>query len=68
MELLDFNLPINVWKYVKPAQLASCLSGVTANQVGKILSKLAEDDERINKKKEKYNRLYFLPVKKSLFC
>ena len=37
---------------------------VTAIQVGRILTKLAIDDERIGKKKGKYIREYIIPIKK----
>ncbi len=66
MELLDFNLPPNEWSEVNPAKLSGFIKGTTANQIGRILTKISDDDERIVKKKNKYNTFYMLPLKKCL--
>ena len=65
LELLDFNLPVKDWSEITPARLAGFLGGkVTANQVGRILTKLAIDDERIGKCKDMRKRAYIIPLKK----
>lgn len=65
MELLDFSLSENEWRKVSPAKLAGFMGEkTTANQVGRILSKLSQNDERIVKKRDMCKTLYMLPLKK----
>lgn len=65
LELLDFNLPVKDWSEITPARLAGFLGGkVTANQVGRILTKLAIDDERIAKERNRHSTAYIVPLNK----
>ena len=43
------------------------IQGASAVQIGKILSKLSDTDERIVKDHSGYGRFYYLPVKKRLY-
>lgn len=63
LDLLDFDMPEENWREVTPAKIAYLVGGVTASQVGRILTKLSEDDDRVVKKKCDKTRHYILPIK-----
>ncbi|MEE3428729.1 MAG: VapE domain-containing protein [Ruminococcus sp.] len=67
LDLLDFNLPERDWIKVTSAKLAVFIQGASAVQIGKILSKLSDTDERIVKDHSGNGRFYYLPVKKRLY-
>ena len=66
LELLDFSLPVEYWSEVKPARLAGFMGSTNASQVGKILSKLADEDERIKKNKSNRCNSYTIPLKEGI--
>ena len=66
LDLLDFTLPERDWIKVSSAKLAVFIQGASAVQIGKVLSKLKDEDERIIKDHSGKQRYYILPVKKKL--
>lgn len=66
MELLDFSIDKKYWKEVRPAQLARFIGNVSAVQVGRILKKLSDSNEDIERKKCREYVLYKLPLRKDL--
>ena len=64
MGLLDFDLPLEQWSTTTPAKLAAFLHQASAVQVGRVLTKLSEEDERVRKEKVRYERMYFVPLKR----
>ena len=63
LDLLGFDMPEENWREVTPAKIAYLVGGVTASQVGRILTKLSEDDDRVVKRKVKHSKTYLLPIK-----
>ena len=59
LELLDFSIGEDYWTEVSSARLAGFITGANAVQIGKVLSKLADDGLIIAKRKRKYR----LPLK-----
>ncbi|MCR5653756.1 MAG: virulence-associated E family protein [Ruminococcus sp.] len=66
-ELFDFDLEVDYWTKVTPAKLARFLGGVSAVQVGKILSKLSQDDERVEVSNSHNRKYYTVPLKRSIY-
>ena len=66
MELLDFNLPPCEWSEVNPAKLSAFMPGTNAVQIGRVLSKLSEDDKRVLRKRYTHHISYVIPLKKHL--
>ncbi|MCR5652713.1 MAG: virulence-associated E family protein [Ruminococcus sp.] len=64
LELLDFTLEECYWSEVRPAALAGFMGNTNAVQVGKILTKLAEEDKRITVTSGNNVKKYLLPLKK----
>ena len=64
---LDWDQP--EWVYASPTQVleALCIRGVTAEQVGKVLTKLSNENPKIEKKRNKYSMRYLLPMPKDDF-
>ena len=63
--ILDkLNWDQSEWRYVSSTQVleALCIRGVTAEQVGKVLTKLSKRNPKIEKKRNKYSTLYLLPM------
>ncbi|MBR1730947.1 MAG: hypothetical protein IJ725_00730 [Ruminococcus sp.] len=67
LDLLDFELEEDYWSEVRPSALAGFMGKVPAVQVGKILSKLAEDDKRVKVIQKHKTRTYVVPLKKSVY-
>lgn len=66
LELLDFTLPPCEWSEVNPARLAGFLPKVEARQIGKILTKISQDNNRVVKKRNNNGVTYIIPLKKCL--
>lgn len=67
MELLDFSLPEEEWRKVSPAKIAELIRGSNAVQIGRVLTKLSEEDERVEKVRNSTKQIYYLPVSKAVF-
>ena len=66
LDLMDFTLDKQYWTEVNPAKLARFMTGISAMQVGKILTKLAGDDDRVEKVRKNNQNLYIVPLKRSI--
>lgn len=67
LELMDFSLGREYWSKVNPARLAGFMGNVSAVQVGKILSKLAQDDDRVEVINTNNKKQYIVPLKKGIY-
>ena len=65
-EKLDFNLPQEQWKWFKVSELHDALkSRIGLVQMGKLLAKLAHQNEQIKVKHTQGVRFYWLPLSSS---
>lgn len=62
LDLLDFDLPVENWRWVSPAVVASFIGRATSSRgVGRILTKLQQADSRIEFQRTNNKRLYKIP-------
>lgn len=67
LDLLDFDLPEEKWRWVSPAVVASFAGRATSSRgVGRILAKLSKADQRVEFKKTKFRNLYKIPLSETL--
>lgn len=63
LDLLDFNLPEEKWRWVSPAVVASYAGRATSSRgVGRILTKLQRSDTRVEKVRKSGGFLYKIPL------
>lgn len=63
LDLLDFDLPVEKWRWVSPAVVASFIGRATSSRgVGRILSKLKQADSRVEFERTNSRRLYKIPL------
>ncbi len=63
MDKLDFNAPVEQWKWKKVSEVAEAIGGRAANcaQIGRVLMKLTREDEHVKVKSKGNVKSYFLP-------
>ncbi|MGN0975260.1 MAG: VapE domain-containing protein [Gemmiger sp.] len=63
LDLLDFDLPVEKWRWVSPAVVASFIGRATSSRgVGRILTKLKQSDDRVEFQRTKARKLYKIPL------
>ena len=63
MDRLDFDLPVKWWEWLKVSEVLEAIEvrGVTASQLGRVLAKLAKQDDRVQVKNPGNVKRYLLP-------
>ncbi|MBQ6908489.1 MAG: hypothetical protein IJQ29_00105 [Synergistaceae bacterium] len=66
-DLLNWDAPINEWAYTTTTEILRKLDirNIDAQKLGYAIKKIARNDERIDKKRNKYGNTYLLPPLKS---
>ena len=62
MELLDFNIAADRWRWTYPVELAQYIQGAKAEQVGRVLTKLSKENTEVKKRRGSSGYLYYLPL------
>lgn len=66
MQLMDFSLPVDRWRYVSAADLVVHIAGATqkdTRQIGRVLAKMSREYPGRGRKKVMGKRLYTVPLK-----
>ena len=62
MELLDFSLTTDHWRWTSPVELSPYIQGAKAEQVGRVLTKLSKEIAIVKKFRHCSGYQYFLPL------
>lgn len=65
-EIIDLNKPTDTWLWFSPAEIAECYPKMSAEQVGRVFSKIAEEETRVQKARHKSGYKYLLPISRYL--
>ena len=62
MELLDFSLTTDHWRWTSPVELSPYIQGAKAEHVGRVLTKLSKEIAIVKKYRHCSGYQYFLPL------
>lgn len=62
MELLNFNLSAERWRWTYPVELSPFIQGAKAEQVGRVLTKLSKESAEVKKRRGRSGYQYNLPL------
>ena len=61
-QFLDFTQPVEDWLWHSPAEIAAYFPRVTAEQVGRVFSKIADEERDVTMRKTMTSNKYLLPI------
>lgn len=62
MELLDFDISADRWRWTSPVELAPYIQGAKAEQIGRVLTKLSKENAEVKKRRGRFGYQYNLPL------
>ena len=65
MELLDFDISADRWRWKSPVELSPYIQGAKAEQVGRVLTKLSKENAEVKKRRGRSGYQYNLPLNSS---
>lgn len=60
--LLNFYKPVEKWEWVSPAEIANKLKNTTAEEVGRVFSKVMKEERNVIKNRNSSGVKYLLPI------